>query len=898
MSLGTLDFREGTWIVDAKPHVAMRFKDVFKGVRFAQRPPFLVQDREDRAPDLAWFMSRFPLDVSAPAAERLASGLAAHSARQRDLEELRRPDYQASLITGFRPNERARPHQTRAAEMLRATGRLLLLDEVGLGKTVSALAAISDGWGLPAAVVVQSHLSDQWVTEYIERFTHLRAYAVKDRKVRTLPPADVYVFRYSNIAAWSNYAETLGCRTVILDEIQELRHGRGTDKGLGAERFCAAAENRLGLTATPIYNYGSEIFSVVEFIAPGMLGTWDEFVVNWCTSNGTHWIVKDPEALGAYLEGEGVTLRRTADDAEVALGLPPLGKVVLEVGWNEGDAETDRDLQRRLAQRVLSGHFVAAGTAARELDMLVRQETGVAKARSVAAYVRTLVEAGEPVLLGGWHRECFGPGTRILMADGTSKAVENVVIGDAVMGPDSTPRNVLSLVDGTGDLFRVVPNRGEPWVCSGGHILTLRPAEGADRSPVKMTARQFATLPARARRSFVLYRSCEVSFPERPPVVEPWLLGFWLGDGNSDLTSIVVSTGDEEVVGEIHRIAERHGLHVRETKCSRSDAASFFGLSSGGAAGGWGRNPILNAFKALGLRRNKHVPDAAKLSAVRDRLELLAGLIDSDGHVYGGNGAGSAEFVNTNAALAGDVAFVARSLGFSATIRQESRVGAADAFRVTISGDLARIPMRIARKAGTARAGQKNVLHVGFDVERIEPGRFFGFEVDGDHLFLLEDFTVVHNCYRIWNECLADLNPVMFTGSESAVQKRRAKAAIVSGDSKLMIMSLRSGAGVDGLQHHIAHAVIGELDWSPQVHRQFVGRLWRDGQTRPVTAHYLHVDGGSDPVILPTLGLKASQSHGILNPYGGQAEATPIDDTRIRQLAKRVLYGDQEEGQV
>lgn len=550
MTYGVLDHDSGHWQVrDLKAHVSIRFKDVFKSITFGSTPPYILKDRPDLAFDLNWFMSRYPLELTDRARPVFQKRLTDYEQSQRRLEELLSPNYTPTLNAGFRPPEAPRPHQVRAAELLRANGRLLLLDDVGLGKTVSALAALSDGWGLPAAVIVQPHLSSQWVKKYIERFTHLRAYEVSDRNVRALPPRDIYLFRYSNIGAWVDYAPKLGLKTVIFDEVQELRHGRSTDKGRAAAAFRDAAEYALGLTATPIYNYGSEIWNVVECISPGALGTWAEFTTNWCTTRGTHWIVKDPAGLGSYMLDQGLALRRTADDEEVALGLPPLSKMIVEVGWNEGDAATDRELQQRLAQRILTGSFTERGTAARELDLLLRQETGIAKARAVAAYVRTLAEAGEPVLLGGWHREV----------------------------------------------------------------------------------------------------------------------------------------------------------------------------------------------------------------------------------------------------------------------------------------------------------------------------------------------------YRIWNETLADLKPVMFTGSETQAAKARALAAIQKGESRIIMMSLRSGAGVDGLQEMIAHVVLGELDWSPQVHTQFIGRAWRDGQKRPVTAHYLHVDGGSDPVILPTLGLKASQSHGILNPFGGHNEATPIDETRMRQLAKRVL---------
>lgn len=550
MTNGTLNIVAGKWVVaDLKPHVSIRFKNMFKGIPFGQTPPFSLIDRPDMAADLDWFMTRYPLDQTKEAARHLQAQLSRHGALQGMVEDLQSPDYVPTLKPGFKPPEAPEAYQVKAAEMLRATGSLLLLDDVGLGKTVSFLASVADGWGLPAAVIVQPHLSSQWVKKYIERFTHLTAYEVKDRKVKSLPPADIYLFRYSNIAAWADYAETLGIKTVCFDEVQELRHGRATSKGVGAKAFCDAAEYKIGLTATPIYNYGAEIWHVVEYIAPGVLGDWYEFQHNWCIQNGSHWIVKDPSALGSFLVDEGIALRRTNEHPEVSKTLPPLKKKVVEVEWLESAVQSNREEQRRLAQRILTGAFHERGQASRELDMLLRQETGVAKANSVAAYVRALVESGEPVLLGGWHREV----------------------------------------------------------------------------------------------------------------------------------------------------------------------------------------------------------------------------------------------------------------------------------------------------------------------------------------------------YRIWNEALGDLHPVMYTGSETQPQKKAAEQAFTSGESPILIMSLRSGAGLDGLQHAAAHVVYGEFDWSPQVHTQFTGRLRRRGQRRSVTSHFLHVNGGSDPVVMSTLGLKASQSHGILNPFADLENATPMEESRMRKLAKSVL---------
>lgn len=103
-----------------------------------------------------------------------------------------------------------------------------------------------------------------------------------------------------------------------------------------------------------------------------------------------------------------------------------------------------------------------------------------------------------------------------------------------------------------------------------------------------------------------------------------------------------------------------------------------------------------------------------------------------------------------------------------------------------------------------------------------------------------------------------------------------------------MMISLRSGVGLDGLQHHCQDVVFGELDWSPQVHYQIIGRLRRPGQRQQVTAHYLHTNGGSDPVLLETLGIKTDQSRGITEP-GVDAQERFTDDSRIKRLAAHVL---------
>jgi SNF2 family DNA or RNA helicase len=143
--------------------------------------------------------------------------------------------------------------------------------------------------------------------------------------------------------------------------------------------------------------------------------------------------------------------------------------------------------------------------------------------------------------------------------------------------------------------------------------------------------------------------------------------------------------------------------------------------------------------------------------------------------------------------------------------------------------------------------------------------------------------------YEIWLEKLKDLKPVMYTGSESPTEKEASKQAFVKGDSKVMIISLRSGAGLDGLQGVSKIAVFGEMDWSPAVHEQNIGRIYRDGQEDPVIAYFLISTSGSDPVMSDILGLKKQQIEGIRNPNQDLISNLQINVDGIRVLAENYL---------
>ena len=105
-----------------------------------------------------------------------------------------------------------------------------------------------------------------------------------------------------------------------------------------------------------------------------------------------------------------------------------------------------------------------------------------------------------------------------------------------------------------------------------------------------------------------------------------------------------------------------------------------------------------------------------------------------------------------------------------------------------------------------------------------------------------------------------------------------------------MIMSLRSGAGLNGLQDVCSVVVFGELDWSPAQHHQVIGRLARDGQTGPVAAFFCVSDAGADPPMAEVLDIKRQQADPIVDPDAALVQASPAAALdRVKALAQEVL---------
>lgn len=348
---------------------------------------------------------------------------------------------------------------------------------------------------------------------------------------------------------------------------------------------------------------------------------------------------------------------------------------------------------------------------------------------------------------------CHRYGQRVIRQDGTFVEVQDVRVGDALLGADSFPRRVLGLCRGEDEMFEVRPLRGQPFVVNGDHVLSLVRTKASkeprvrkrveykscqDHQVVNVTVREWLGWSRWKKHIHKLYAAEEVQFirtqqdSDRP--VDPYFLGVWLGDGTKSLDVVAVTTADAEIESLMRDQARLYGLRVsNHTYGDRCSTWAIVGERKKS-------NLLLNQMRALfpaGIR----IPAAYRTAPASVRRAVLAGLIDSDGHLSSGR----FDFVQKSRAIFEDTLFIARSLGLRAREGKPKLVKGSLYYRVSISGALDTIPTRLLRKQAGPRKQVKNPLRVGFNVVPVGREPFYGFQLDCDHLYLLDDFTVTHN---------------------------------------------------------------------------------------------------------------------------------------------------------
>lgn len=403
--------------------------------------------------------------------------------------------------------------------------------------------------------------------------------------------------------------------------------------------------------------------------------------------------------------------------------------------------------------------------------------------------------------------KCFGVDTPIRMYDGSIKKVQDIQEGDLVMGDDSTPRRAYGITKGREKMYRIIPNKGDYWECNESHILSLyynsgfrNPRKGWEpHSFVTITVKEYLTLSDSDKDHLCLYRrGWGNNYEHKSHDIPPYMLGIYLGDGckkTGNITSV-----DKEIICYVNEFAGSFNLGVtkneityrivRNSKKTGScpvtitvgdEKHTFSSIRKMNERFGWTHqsmrhtrkwfkdkykpeyeyngqtNPYRQALKDLGIMPEKRIPKEYLIDSEENRLQLLAGILDTDGHLHILKGVCKMyEVTQKRKDLAYDIVELARSLGFYVSINKKNAVLKrknkqdynCEVYRISIYGDIYKIPCKVERKKCHTVKRRKDSRNTGFKVVDIGEGDYYGFAVDKNHLFLLADGTVVHNTYK------------------------------------------------------------------------------------------------------------------------------------------------------
>lgn len=339
--------------------------------------------------------------------------------------------------------------------------------------------------------------------------------------------------------------------------------------------------------------------------------------------------------------------------------------------------------------------------------------------------------------------KCHGKGTEILMSDGSIKKVEDIKVGENLMGDDGTPRTVLGLARGKEQMYRITLTNGDSFTCNESHILSLQVSAGNRYKKyrggdiVNITVREYLQLPQWVKDKVLkAYKKPINDFGWKNfNGIDPYIYGLWLGDGSSDNFHFTISDDDTEIIKVIFDYADKNNLQVRIKK--EKGKCSTYCLNKGS------NNSLpykeLNEVHCSSCN-GKHILPWYKYGSRKIRLNVLAGLLDTDGHLIDN----CFEICTKFQQLRDDILFICRSLGLSVTHTIKT-VNNKDYYRIYISGKTDMIPNRLQRKKASVRKQKKNPLLYNFTVEPLGVDNYYGFELTGNKLYCLGDFTVTHN---------------------------------------------------------------------------------------------------------------------------------------------------------
>jgi len=376
----------------------------------------IVPDTEQNVQKIKWILDRYPLKIKSKSTwHRKIRHVVIPKKKWTRIEKLRKANpgdqFRGTLLNFQREG---------LDFLLKSYGNALLADEMGLGKTVQTLAYLAtEKQTFPALVVAPLVTLNNWQRE-IQKFLKKKSrngrivqdgnpssVLIRTGKCQDLGKYDLYIINYDLLHKRLEDLSKLNIKTLVCDEVQHLR-SKSTKKYEAVKKLAAleSVKYRIGLSGTPIYNRGSEIWPIVDILRPGLLGTFDEFCEYFCYVNekGKALVLENKRAsLGEELR-KHVMLRRKKSDVLKELKEKVRYKEFIDSDINYYHGELDK-IWRRLQedQKIAITAFDKFSSYKRAIQS-ERQAAGVAKVPHVIEFVKNIMEIEESVVVFCHHK--------------------------------------------------------------------------------------------------------------------------------------------------------------------------------------------------------------------------------------------------------------------------------------------------------------------------------------------------------------------------------------------------------------------------------------------------------------------------------------------------------------
>ena len=388
------------------------------------------------------------------------------------------------------------------------------------------------------------------------------------------------------------------------------------------------------------------------------------------------------------------------------------------------------------------------------------------------------------------------PNATILQQSTGTIRVGDVKVGDMLLDRYGNDTKVLEVYpQGVIDVYEITLADGRTIKCSGDHLWSVydknKGSKNKDRLYTYKTSELLEKgLAWKNKNGDNLYKfyipdlAEPVKYEERDFFIHPYVMGALLGDGALTGTNIRLASNDFEIIERVTKLLDEFSLN-KDKSNNNYNCVDLHKRSQGG-----GKNRLKSEIERLSLNVTtsfKFIPDVYKYSSYEQRLELVKGLMDTDGSI---SKEGNLEFSNSNEQLVDDLASVLRSMGISCT----KGLGRAP-HQKEIKGKICNIKQEYRLYIRT----NLNLFNISRKSERVKKKKLFlnnpivsitkldykeestCFLVDNkEHLYLTGDFVPTHNSFKMCS--ISPCNMYTLPGSGNPNFHLASDSSYLSGD--------------------------------------------------------------------------------------------------------------------